>query len=249
MSLASQSQINLEAGETEEIIRNDEANRAYHVEIVGDNDVRIGHNERYASDGTTLTAGQKHRISNLQGQALYASAFSGPTALRVREAAANVESQPEKEVSIINADNLELTSNVGIQDSGGAAIDPATDPTLSSTLPREISSWNAGSIGVDVNGTPIGVTVTNPAELTRSNQAGIQSFTESVSGSQSLPDIPIADEFALTLKADVNNGAQILVGNFPLGPGEGLTLEVTNASVVTVEPISGTQDLHGIMEA
>lgn len=249
MSLASQSQINLADGEIDRIIRDDEADREYIVEIVGDNDVRINHNERYAPDGTTLAAGQKHKIRRLRGKELYAAAFDGPTALRVRRAAADVESQPEKEVSLINADNLELAAAVGLQDSGGTDIDPATDPTLSSTLPREVSMWSAGTIPVTPDGADLPVSVANPSDLVVANQQNVSTFQLDVSAQTPLPSINIPDGFELTIKADQNNGDMVLVdGTFPLERGAGLSLGVTNANVVSVEPASGTQTIYGIVE-
>jgi len=98
------SQINLEDGETEKIITDDQGDRTYLVEVIGANAIRVSHTKRYANDGTTLSAGQTHTVSNLRGERLYAAAFDGPSAIRVREAAADVQSQPEKEVSVVNGD-------------------------------------------------------------------------------------------------------------------------------------------------
>lgn len=251
MSLASQSQINLDAGEIDRIIRDDEADREYIVEIVGDNDIRINHNERYAPDGTTLAAGQKHKIRRLRGKELYAAAFDGPTAIRVREAAADVESQPEKEVSILNASQLELAAAVGIQDSNGGSVDPASEQTVSSELPREVSTWNAGTLPVDVTTDPLGVTVNNSGDFRTPNPGSIQTLNLAVgTTTQQLPSITIPDELGITLKADVNNADEIFInGDFPLGPGEGVTLQVSNANVVSVASQSGTQSLYGIVEA
>lgn len=265
MSLASQSQINLESGEIDRIIRDDEADREYIVEIVGDNDVRINHNERYAPDGTTLAAGQKHKIRRLRGKELYAAAFDGPTALRVREAAADVESQPEKEVTVVNADNLELAAAVGISRTDGTQIDPAEDQTLASELSREISTWSAGTIPVSANSTfPVSpdsafpvtpqnadlpVSVTNPSDLVVANQPNVSTFQLDVSTQTPLPSITIPDGFELTLKADSANGDKILVDStFPLDGGSSLSLGVSNANVINVEAASGTQTLYGIVE-
>jgi hypothetical protein len=249
MSLASQSQINLDAGETDRIIRDDEADREYIVEIVGPNDIRIDHNERYASDGTTLSAGQKHKVRRLRGQELYAAAFDGATALRVREAAADVESQPEKEVSLINADNLELAAAVGIQNSQGSDIDPATEQSLASQLPREVSAWSAGTVPVTPDGPDLPVSVANPSDLVVANQSAVSTFQLDVSAQTPLPSIAIPDGFELTIKADQTNNDKVLVdGTFPLERGAGLSLGVSNANVVNVEPASGTQTIYGIVE-
>ena len=104
MPLASETDIELSDGETERIIRDEEANRSYLIEVTGDNPIRVGHTKRYASDGNTLSAGQTHTVGNLLGDELFASAFDGPTAIRVRVAAADVDSQPSKDVNVVEGE-------------------------------------------------------------------------------------------------------------------------------------------------
>jgi len=111
MSIAAQTAIPIADGESERIITDDESNRTYLVEVIGDNPVRISHNKRYASDGTTLSAGQTHTISNLRGEELYAAAYDGETVIRVREASADVNSQPVKEIDI---GEVSVNSAIGI---------------------------------------------------------------------------------------------------------------------------------------
>ena len=111
MSVTGQTQIDLDDGEVERIIRDEEANRAYLVEVTGPNPVRVGHTKRYARDGNTLSGRQTHTVSNLRGEELYAAAFDGPTAIRVRVAAADVESQPQREVTVVEGD-VEIESGV-----------------------------------------------------------------------------------------------------------------------------------------
>lgn len=123
------SQIDLADGQTEKIITDDEGDRTYLIEVVGNNDVRVSHNKRYAGDGTTLSAGQTHTVSNLRGERLFAAAYDGATAIRVREASADVQSQPEREVSVVG--DVTLGSSVGVSSYTGSTIpvDPeATDP-------------------------------------------------------------------------------------------------------------------------
>jgi len=98
------SQLEIDNGEIEKLITDDQGDRTYLVEVTGANSIRVSHTKRYAPDGTTLSAGQTHTVSNLRGERLYAAAYDGATAVRVREAAADVQSQPEKEVSVINGD-------------------------------------------------------------------------------------------------------------------------------------------------
>ena len=102
--LNSETAIELEDGETEKIISDDEANRPYLIEVTGPNPVRVGHTNQYAADGNTLSARQTHTVSNLLGEELHAAAFDGPTAIRVRVAAADVQSQPEREVTVVEGD-------------------------------------------------------------------------------------------------------------------------------------------------
>lgn len=157
------SQIDLEDGETEKIITDDQGNRTYLVEVVGANAIRVSHNKRYAADGTTLSAGQTHTVSNLQGQQLFAAAYDGQTAIRVREASADVQSQPEKEVSVIDgsvdiAGDIDISDRSGreigkarLEDSSGTLIDPATSADLAQTQPREITSYTGSEIPVSIS--------------------------------------------------------------------------------------------------
>ena len=95
--------ITIQAGETKEIIGDDRADMAYICEVK-DAPIRIGHQRRYAKDGSTLTAGQTHTLSNLRGEALYAYAHESAATVRLNRAAADIDSQPEKEVSVIDGD-------------------------------------------------------------------------------------------------------------------------------------------------
>jgi len=157
------SQIDLTDGETEKIITDDQGNRTYLVEVVGANAIRVSHNKRYAADGTTLSAGQTHTVSNLQGQQLFAAAYDGETAIRVREASADVQSQPEKEVSVIDgsvdiAGDIDIADRSGreigkarLEDSSGTLVDPATSSDLAQTQPREITSYSGSEIPVSIS--------------------------------------------------------------------------------------------------
>lgn len=152
MSLVTSSQINLSDGDSEKIITDDQGNKTYLIEVVGANDVRVSHSKRYAGDGTTLSAGQTHTVSNLRGERLYAAAFDGQTALRVREASADVQSQPQREVSVVG--DVSVGSDITVSDYTG------------STLPV------TGSLTVDQTGTDVktatdsGTGSANAAEIT-----------------------------------------------------------------------------------
>lgn len=108
------SQINLSDGDKQKIITDDQGNQTYLIEVVGSNAIRVSHNKRYAADGTTLSAGQTHTVSNLRGERLYAAAYNGASAIRVREASADVQSQPEREVSVVG--DVTVGSNIDIEE-------------------------------------------------------------------------------------------------------------------------------------
>jgi hypothetical protein len=129
MSATASNEINLDDQEVERIITDDEGDRTYLIEVTGTNPIRVDHNKRYALDGTTLSAGQTHTVSNLRGQELYAAAHAGQSSFRVRYAGADVQSQPEREVSVVG--DVTLGSSVGVSSYTGSTIpvDPqATDP-------------------------------------------------------------------------------------------------------------------------
>ncbi|TKX79274.1 hypothetical protein EXE53_16735 [Halorubrum sp. SD626R] len=107
-----------------------------------------------------MSAGQSHTVTNLRGKKLYAAAFDGATAIRVRRAAADVQAQPERNVTIeageVSIDELDVSDRAGreigkvrVQDADGVLVDPATDNTISSELSREIATWSAGPISVE----------------------------------------------------------------------------------------------------
>lgn len=132
MSIGAQTAIPIEDGKAERIITDEQGNRTYLVEVIGTNPVRISHSKRYASDGTTLSAGQTHTISNLRGEELYAAGYQGDTEIRVREASADVTSQPVKEIDI---GEVSVNSAIGIDAYTGPTlpVDPeATDPVTDS---------------------------------------------------------------------------------------------------------------------
>lgn len=146
MSLVTSSQINLSDGDSEKIITDDQGNKTYLIEVVGANDVRVSHSKRYAGDGTTLSAGQTHTVSNLRGERLYAAAFAGDTALRVREASADVQSQPQREVSVVGdvtvGSDIDVTSYTGSTipvDQSQTDVLTATDSGTGSSNAAEIT--------------------------------------------------------------------------------------------------------------
>lgn len=238
------SQIELENGEVEKIITDDRGNRTYLVEVTGGNDLRVSHNKRYAADGTTLSAGQTHTVSNLRGEQLFAAAFEGPTAIRVREASADVQSQPQREVSVIDgnvtiSDSLDVSNRsareIGkarLMDSDGVLIDPATESSLTSVLPRQIDTWSAGTLPVDIQ---------------EPETTGVESFTHSLSGSLETVDssaVPAGVE--VVFQADPDNSGDIQIGStgnpsIVLEPRSTITFDVMNTDQIGVNGNAGDE--------
>ena len=135
--------ITIENGGVEEIIPADQANKKYIVEVAGA-PVRIGHTKRYAKDGTKLEPGRNHKVDNLRGERLFAAAVDAEAQLLINQAAADVDSQPSRDVTVLEGDvtisgstDLDIEDRpareIGkarVMDSDGVLIDPATETTL-----------------------------------------------------------------------------------------------------------------------
>lgn len=166
MSATPSNEINLDDQEVERIITDDEGNRTYLVEVTGVNPIRIDHNKRYALDGTTLSAGQTHTVSNLRGQELYAAAHAGSSSLRVRYAGADVRSQPEREVSVVG--DVTVGSDITVSDYNGPSIptnESVTSPIFATD--RATGAPNAAQLdlGRSRRRTDIHVDTSGPATL------------------------------------------------------------------------------------
>jgi hypothetical protein len=171
--MVTQTEITLSDGDAERIITDEEANQTYIVEVTGPNPVRVDHNKRYAADGTTLSANQSHTVNNLRGKELYAAAHAGSTQIRVRRAAANVESQPEQEITVSDG---------------------------------EIS-------------------------VVPSSNAGYK--TQIVTGSGSF-NSEIAETPEILIRSDPDNDDRVTVEGFPLEPGDGILLDTSDPSNISV---------------
>lgn len=237
--------IQLDRGETREIITNDQAQLGipYLIQIESDNGVRYAHEKRDAKRGIQLSGRQTHTISNFRGSGIYVQATDGPAKLRVRPAGADIESQPEQKVRITGGD-LTLSSTVDV----------------SSRANRDLGNVDISSIpdvNVNVND-PLAQdstlqTVTN--KLNTANEladqySGVNSFSQTVSTQSQLPTLNVPPGTELVIKADKDNTDTILIDNvFPLSAGDGLSLRVGNADEIQVKPNSGTQTIYGIVEA
>lgn len=237
--------IQLDRGETKEIITDDQAQRGipYLIQIDSDNGVRYAHDRRSADRGIQLSGRQTHTLSNFRGSGVYVQATEGPTKLRVRPAGADIESQPEQKVRITGGDlTLSSTVDVSSRDSRDLGdVDISSIPT----------------VDVDVND-PLAQDSTLQTVITELQNAidlqdqytGVNSFSQTISSQSQLPTVNVPPGTQLTIKADTDNTDTILVDNvFPLSPGDGLSLRVANADELQVSPSSGTQTLYGIVEA
>ena len=110
-----------------------------HIVEVSDAPVRFAHKKSEASRGATLAAGQSHTLSNFRGMGLWLAALDQPASVRVRPAGASVESQPPKDVTVVEGDvridsDLDISDRAAreigkarMMDSGGTLIDPPTE--------------------------------------------------------------------------------------------------------------------------
>ena len=130
--------ITIEPGEPERVIRSEDT-QIPHIVEVSDAPVRFAHKKSEASRGATLAAGQSHTLSNFRGMGLWLAALDQPASVRVRPAGASVESQPPKDVTVVEGDvrledDLDVSDRAGreigkarVMDSGGVLIDPPTE--------------------------------------------------------------------------------------------------------------------------
>jgi len=216
------SQLEIESGETEKLITDDQGNQTYLVEVTGPNNIRISHTKRYAADGTTLSAGQTHTVSNLQGERLYAAAFEGSTAVRVREASADVKSQPEKEVSVIDGEvslnsDIDITDRSGreigkarLQDSGGTLIDPASSTDLAATQPREITAYSGSEIPVSVSSATISA-YSGSALPTDTTGTEPVSAETSADGSSNAAELTLGKRARTDVMYDLSGSADVVI--------------------------------------
>lgn len=110
----------------------------YAVEV-RDNPIRYAHSKQAVDRGSELSPGLKHNLSNLRNQPIYATGVDGVARVRVREAGAKEDTQPSRDVSVIDGE-IDISSSVGvtddaareigkarIMDSGGVLVDPPTE--------------------------------------------------------------------------------------------------------------------------
>jgi len=96
--------IKIEPGEPQEVISDVDVGSVPYIVEVQDAPVRFAHKKRQAARGATLSAGQTHTLSNFRGSGIWLAAVEYPATVRVRPAGASLESQPPKDVTIVEGD-------------------------------------------------------------------------------------------------------------------------------------------------
>jgi len=97
-------EIEIEPGEPQEVISDADVGTTPYIVEVKENPVRFAHKKRQADRGATLSAGQTHTLSNFRGSGIWLAAVDGTSSVRVRPAGADLESQPPKDVAIVEGD-------------------------------------------------------------------------------------------------------------------------------------------------
>lgn len=239
-------QIDLERGEVKEIITDDQAQRGipYLVQINSDNGVRYAHDKRNAERGIELSGQQTHSLSNFRGSGIYVSAYDGPASLRVRPAGADLDSQPEQKVRITGGD-LTLSSTVDVSSRSNRNLGNVQIEDIRDTVTVNVNDPIAQEATVSNIESKL-----STLEAIQANGSGVNSFSQSVgTSSQTLQNLTVPDGKTLSLKADSDNGSNVLVDDtYPLTPGTGLTLSVNNANEIAVSSESGTQTIYAIVE-
>ena len=213
-------EITIKPGKPQEVISDvDVGSDLPYIVEVQDAPVRFAHRKRQAQRGATLSAGQTHTLSNFRGSGIWLAAVDATATVRVRPAGANLESQPQKDVSVIGDVQAQLNEPVDV-----------------SKEPLEISNTVdvAGSVDVDNISDPH----TRRIEALE-NHDSLTSF--SVSPDQSMPSNQVPNGVDVVLQADSNNIDPVYVGQIELSPGGVLTLAVSNTNVIDTSGAAGDQ--------
>lgn len=239
-------QIQLDRGEVEEIITDREAQTGipYLVQITSNNGVRYAHEKRNAERGIELSGQQTHTLSNFRGSGVYVSAVNGPATLRVRPAGADLTTEPEQKVRITGGD-LSLSSTVDVSSRSNRDLGAVDVTDINDTVTVNVND----SFGTESTLQSV-LSTLNTLEGIQDNATGVSSFSAPIgTTSQALPTTNVPAGKQLSIKADSDNTADILVGDFPLSPGDGISLSISNADQIQVVSQSGTQTIFGIVES
>lgn len=123
---------------------------------------------------------------------------------------------------------------VPVEDSTGTTINPATEDSLTTTLPREIAEWTAGSLSV--------------TSAQEGNWSSLNQFTHSTGGTsaEALPSNSVPDGVEIIVEYQESNSGTVYVGDSgtqesPLtATGDARTFKVSDTSAVYIQtPTSG----------
>ena len=139
-------EIEIEPGEPQEVISDVDVGSVPYIVEVRNAPVRFAHKKRQADRGAELSANQTHTLSNFRGSGIWLAAPEETATVRVRPAGAKLESQPPKDVTVVEGDiridsDLDVSDRAAreigkarVMDSDGVLIDPATQGTLAEVL-------------------------------------------------------------------------------------------------------------------
>ena len=218
-------EIEIEPGEPQEVISDVDVGSTPYIVEVREAPVRFAHRKRQADRGAELSAGQTHTLSNFRGSGIWLAAPEEPATVRVRPAGAKLESQPEKDVSIIGDVQAQLDEPVDV-----------------SKEPIEVDGVVDVAGSVDVSGSVDVDNISDPHPRTVPALANHDSLTSfSVSPDQSMPSNAVPDGVEVVIQADGDNVDPVFVGQIELSPGSVLTLSVTDTDVIDTSGASGDQ--------
>ena len=132
-------EIEIEPGEPQEVISDVDVGSVPYIVEVRNAPVRFAHKKRQANRGAELSANQTHTLSNFRGSGIWLAAPEETATVRVRPAGAKLESQPPKDVTVVEGDirvddDLDVSDRAAreigkarVMDSDGVLIDPPTE--------------------------------------------------------------------------------------------------------------------------
>lgn len=215
--------INFEAGQTKRIIAADQGtDQPYIARVTGPNDLIIESTKQYSDEGNLLRAGQRHKLTKITSDEVYATAVDGTTSLVINPAVADVEAQAERvveidgDVSISGLDNIDVSDRQGrkigkarLMDSDGVLIDPATGD-VSAEQPREVETWNAGTLPVDA-GTARKITEWTAGILSVEAAAGPITDQTTTTGASNAAELQLGQRSQVDVAYDLSATATVTV--------------------------------------
>ena len=221
------SEISIPQGETKEIIPSDQANTVYLLEVVGAT-VRIGHNERYAREGSRIKSGDRVKI-NPFGKRLFAHAEDADARLILDHANSDIEYQSRADIADIS--RIEVVNEIDSIPTVEAELQAANG-----TLQDSVSETQTTNSELEqLNDSVVQTQTRSVSEL--QNHDTITSF--SVSPDQSMPSNAVPDGVTVVLQADPNNVDPVLIGQIKLSAGSVMTLAVSNTDAIDTSGSSG----------